>query len=304
MATEVDELLKELIQNANAIGPDGNALFAGTTTNATAFEVFMGSVPGSTEPLISEVRYNGNNGINKIEVDENAYLSLDNSGAKTFWAERQQLMSLRDASAWQANEDSIILVDGNEVQISAGDNIYSLVAKINNSGAAVKASVDPITNGLDMTTTDSRQLWLEDKTGSALSDLGIIKENNQRPPYNFTENVRVTGGSLFDAVIALRDSMLKGDNENIGGRVLGTIDAGMSNLTRRLAKNGSDYERAQNNIQRSQTNNLNVTKLVSREGDLDFSKAITDMKMLQYVNQATMSNAGKMYSSTLLNYMR
>ena len=98
--------------------------------------------------------------------------------------------------------------------------------------------------------------------------------------------------------------MLKGDQESIGGRVLGTIDEGMSNLTTRLAKSGSDYERAQNNIERSKTNNLNVTQLVSREGDIDLTKAITDLKMLEYVNQATLSNAGKMYSSTLLDYMR
>lgn len=59
-----------------------------------------------------------------------------------------------------------------------------------------------------------------------------------------------------------------------------------------------------NNVERSKTNNVNVTQLVSREGDIDLTEAITDLKMMEYVNQATMSNAGKMYSSTLLNYMR
>ena len=132
----------------------------------------------------------------------------------------------------------------------------------------------------------------------------MIKDKSQLPPYNIGNGVRVSGGSLFDSVIALRDAMLRGDNESIGGRVLGTIDQGISNLTTRLAKSGSDYERAVNNIERSKTNNLNVTALVSREGDIDITKAITDMKMMEYVNQATLSNAGKMYSSTLLDYMR
>lgn len=123
------------------------------------------------------------------------------------------------------------------------------------------------------------------------------------PPYNLTGNVRSSGGSIFDTVIALRDSMLKGDTEAIGSRVLGSIDEGISNITTRLAKTGSDYERAQNNIVRSQTTALNVTQLVSREGDIDFTKTITDMKMLELVNQATLSNAGRMYSTSLLNYM-
>jgi flagellar hook-associated protein 3 FlgL len=137
-----------------------------------------------------------------------------------------------------------------------------------------------------------------------LEEIGMIKDSSQMPPYNIAANVSVSGGSLFDSVIALRDAMLRGDNEAIGSRVLGVIDEGMNNLNARLAKNGSDYERAQNNIQRQSLTNLNVTKLVSREGDIDMSEAITDLKMLEYVNNATMSNAGKMYSSTLLDYIR
>lgn len=304
MATEVNELLKELVQNANAVGPDGNTLFSGTRTKGVAFDVVMGNVPGANEALIENVRYNGNVGINKVEVDENAYLEVDSSGNKTFWAEPQRLMGQRDLSSWQALEDGVIGIDGVDVKVSSGDNIYALAAKINDSGVAVKAEIDPVTGGLNLTTTDSHQIWLEDKSGSSLSDIGMIKDKSQLPPYNIGNGVRVSGGSLFDTVIALRDAMLRGDNESIGGRVLGTIDQGISNLTTRLAKSGSDYERAVNNIERSKTNNLNVTALVSREGDIDITKAITDMKMMEYVNQATLSNAGKMYSSTLLDYMR
>lgn len=304
MATEVNELLKELVQNANAVGPDGNMLFSGTRTKGVAFDVVMGNVPGANEALIENVRYNGNVGINKVEVDENAYLEVDSSGNKTFWAEPQRLMGQRDLSSWQALEDGVIGIDGVEVKVSSGDNVYALAAKINDSGVAVKAEIDPVTGGLNLTTTDSHQIWLEDKSGSSLSDIGMIKDKSQLPPYNIGNGVRVSGGSLFDSVIALRDAMLRGDNESIGGRVLGTIDQGISNLTTRLAKSGSDYERAVNNIERSKTNNLNVTALVSREGDIDITKAITDMKMMEYVNQATLSNAGKMYSSTLLDYMR
>lgn len=304
MAVEVNELLKEMIQNANAVGPDGNTLFAGTRTKGSAFDVVMGNIPGSNEELIEKVNYLGNVGTNKIEVDENAYLDVDNSGNRTFWAEPQQLMGQRDLSAWQALEDSTINVDGVDIAVKSGDNIYAVAAKINDSGVAVKASIDPITNGLNLVTTDSHQVWLEDKTGSALSDMGMIKDSSQFPPYNVGESVKFSGGSLFDAVISLRDSMLKGDHEAIGSRVLGTLDSGINNLTTRLAKSGSDYERAMNNIQRSQTTQVNVTQLVSREGDIDITKAITDLKMMEYVNQATMSNAGKMYQSTLLNYMR
>lgn len=304
MAVEVNELLKELIQNANAVGPDGNSLFAGTKTKSQAFDVVLGNVPGANEALIENVKYLGDVNQNKIEVDENAYLQVDNSGNKTFWAEPQKLMAQRDLTSWQSLSDSKINIDGTDIKIKAGDNIFSLIAKINDSGVAVKAEIDPITNGLNLTTTDSHQIWIEDKDGTTMAELGIIKDSSQLPPYNIADNVRVSGGSLFDTVISLRDAMFKGDTESIGGRLLGSIDLGLGNLETRIAKNGSDYERAMNNVQRSKTNSLNTTQLVSREGDVDITKAITDLKMMEYVNQATMSNAGKMYSSTLLDYIR
>lgn len=304
MATEVDELLKQLVQNANAIDQDGNSLFAGTNTKALAFDVEMGNVEGSGVPLIEHVTYNGNVESNRVEIDENQYMDVNNSGNRTFWAEHQQLFSGRDATSWQAQADSVISVDGKNINISRGDNIYSVISKINNSDAAVKASIDPISHGINLTTTDSRQLWLEDVKGSTLTDLGIITGTEQRPPYNLASNVKVSGGSMFDSVIALRDAMLKGDQEAIGGRVLGSLDAGLGNLVTRIAESGSNYERASLNVQRNSQTSLNVAQMISTEGDLDFTKAVTDMKMLDYVHQASLSVAGKLYSSSLLNYMR
>lgn len=304
MAGEVDQLLREIIQNANAVDQDGNALFAGTNTKATAFEVEMGNVEGSGVPMIAQVVYNGNVGTNNVEVDEGQYLEVNNSGNRTFWAEAQRLTSVRDTTQWQAQEDGIISVDGKEIAVSRGDNVYALIAKINNSDAAVKASLDPLTRGLNLETTDARQLWLSDVRGTVLTDLGVISGAEQHPPYNAANSARVSGGSLFDGVIALRDAMLRGDQEAIGGRVLGSLDAGVSNLVTRLSENGSNYERAMLNVTRNSQTALNVTKMISTEGDLDFTKAVTDMKMLDYVHQASLSVAGKLYSSTLLNYMR
>ena len=304
MAGEVDELLGALIQNANAVDAMGNSIFAGTNTKATAFDIEMGNVEGSGVPLIQNVRYNGNIDVNAIEVDENKYLMDDNAGVKTFWAENQLVSGGRDASEWKAAKDSVISVDGVKIEITQGDNIHSVVAKINNSGAAVKASVDPIKKGLNLTTTDARQLWLQDVKGSTLNDLGMIKDSSQKPPYNLGDGVLVSGGSMFDTVIAFRNALLTGDSETIGTRVLGSLDQGIDSLVTRLSKSGAEYERAHANANRSSKVALDVTQALSREGDLDFTKAVTDMKMLDYANQATLSQAGKMYNSTLLNYMR
>ncbi|MCQ2594313.1 MAG: flagellar hook-associated protein 3 [Treponemataceae bacterium] len=305
MSIEVDELLKELVLNANATGPDGTSLFAGTRSNTTAFDVVYGSVPGAGEMLITNVMYNGNVESQNIEVDEGQYLETSHAGSRIFWAEQQTLFGMRDATSYVVPEDGVISVDGKEIKLKAGDNIHAIMAKINDSGAAVKAFLDPVSNGLTLQTTDARQLWLEDKGDmTTLFDLGMIKDSSQRPPNNINPTASLAGGSLFDAVIALRDAMIAGDQESIGGRVLGTIDLGISSLTGNLAESGAKYERAGQNLARIGNEILNVNNLVAREGDLDITEAITNLKMLEYVQQATLSTAARMYRNTLLDYVK
>ncbi len=304
MSTEVDELLKELVSNGNATGPDGIRLFSGTKSFTEPFETVLGDRDGAGNPVIMQVRYNGSIEGKAVEIGEQAHLQTGEAGNRTFWAEKQTLFSEVNATNYAVKSDTSIEVDGVDVPLTTGDNVYSIISKINDSGAGVKAYLDPVTNGLNIETTDSRQLWLKDaKGGDVLSSLGMIKAE-QKPPYNIANSVRISGGSLFDAVIALRDALSSGDQEAIGGRVLGAVDGGIDNLSTRLAAIGSRYERSELTMARLNAEQLNVTAAESRESDIDFTKAITDLKMYEYTQQATLSNAGKLYSNTLLNYIK
>ena len=304
MASEVDELLQELLVNANATGPDGARVFAGLKSFTEPFEAVWGNVSGAGSPVIQEVRYNGSLGEKSVEVDEGAFLEAEWAGNRTFWAEPQALYSQVDARAFVVPADTSITVDGIDIPLAAGDTVYAVISKINSSGAAAKASLDPVTSGLNLVTTDIRQLWLMDgEGGSTLSALGLIQAG-QRPPYNISPQARVSGGSMFDAVIALRDAMLSGDNETIGGKVLGALDGAIENLSARMAELGSRHERAESVTARLAMQTLNTQAADSREADLDFTKAVTDLKMLEYAHQAALSTAGKLYSTTLLNYLR
>ncbi|HKL87270.1 MAG TPA: flagellar hook-associated protein 3 [Treponemataceae bacterium] len=304
IAVEVDELLKDLVQNGNATGPDGVRLFSGTKSFTEPFETVLGDVSGAGNPLIMQVRYNGSVDSMNVEIDEQSTISTGQSGNRTFWAERQSLFSEVDSTNFVVKNDTSINVDGIDISLVAGDNVHSVISKINDSGAAVKAYLDPVTNGLNLETTDSRQLWLNDAPeGDVLASLGMIK-SGQRPPYNIASSVKVSGGSLFDAVISLRDSLFNGDQEAIGSSVLGAIDGAVDNLATRLADIGSRYERTQATLARLDTEILNVAAAESREGDIDFTKAVTDLKMYEIAQQATLSTAGKLYSNTLLNYIK
>lgn len=309
MASEVDELLNELVQNGNATGSDGVRLFAGTKSFTEPFETILGDVSGAGTPIIKEVRYNGSVDAKKIEIDDQSYIQTDQAGNRTFWAERQSLFSEVDSTSYVVKADTSINVDGVNIPLNAGDNVHAIIAKINDSGAAVKAYVDPVTNGFNIETTDSRQLWLSDGAsadgveGDVLSSLGVVKAG-QRPPYNIANSVKTSGGSMFDTVIALRDAMLAGDQEAIGTRVLGAVDGSIDNLSTRLAEIGARFERNQFTLARLDTQIVNVTAAESREADIDFTKAVTDLKMYEYTQQATLSTAGKLYSNSLLDYIK
>ncbi len=304
IASEVDELLNELVSNANATGPDGIRLFAGTKSHTEPFETVLGDMDGAGSRMIMNVRYNGSVGTKDVEVDEQSWMGNDQPGNRVFWAERQSLFSEVDATTFVVKADTSITVDGVDVPLVAGDNVHSIISKINDSGAAVKAHLDPVTNGLNLETTDARQLWLDDaEGGNVLSSLGMIRQG-QRPPYNIAPSVKLSGGSLFDSVISLRTALLSGDQESIGGRVLGSLDGAVDNLTTRLAELGSKYERSEVTASRIATQTLNVAAAESREGDIDFTKAVTALKMYEYTHQASLSTAGKLYSHTLLDYVR
>lgn len=305
MAPEVDELLKELVQNGNAVGADGVRVFAGTKSFTEPFEVVMGpAADGFSESVIQEVRYNGSLDSKNVEVDEQSFTPADTAGNKVFWAEKQSLFSETDARNFLVQSDTSIEVDGVSIDLIAGDNVYALISKINSSGASVKAYLDPVTNGLNLETTDSHQLWLRDNdTNSVLTTLGLVKAD-QRPPYNLGNATRVSGGSIFDAVIAMRNALVTGDQESLGGKILGGLDSGVDNLTARLAQTGARYERGEKILARLGEQNLNVTKAYSREADIDITEAITQLKMFENTHQASLSVLGRLYKDTLLNYMR
>lgn len=304
IASETDELLKELIQNANAVNSDGIRIFSGTKSFTEPFEVINGSVDGANAELITQVKYNGSFDSKEIETDEFSFMPADQAGNKVFWAEQQILISEVNAENFSVKADTEIEVDGVKIPLITGDNVYAIISKINSSGAAVKASLDPITHGLNLVTTDARQLWLKDSASSnVLSELGLIK-NGQRPPYNLANSVRVSGGSIFDAVIAMRDALLSGDQESLGGKIIGSIDGGIHNLTARMAEIGAQYSRTETTLARLDKTQLNVTAAESREADLDITKAITDLKMYEHTHQASLSVLGRLYRDSLLNYLR
>jgi flagellar hook-associated protein 3 FlgL len=182
MAQEVDQLLDEMVSTANARGPDGSYIFSGDKSRTEPFRAITGSAPGAAGSVLVGVQYLGAQGGPAAEISEGDYMPLSQSGADVFWAERQQAVSGFDARDWKAAADSTILVDGKGIDIKAGDNVYAVAAKINDSGAAVKATIDPRTFSLALETSTAHQLRLEDGGAAGAVAGAAARPRRARPP--------------------------------------------------------------------------------------------------------------------------
>ena len=305
MASEVNELLKELVAISNATGPDGKRLFAGDKAFTEPFRIVEGTIEGGGDTMVVNVEYRGSGPARRAEISNNTHTDLDIGGGEAFWAERMQIFSRVDASQWRAGEDGAFFINGYEIPVRIGDSLPAIVSKINDSGAAVRASVDPQTRGLVITGTNPHLIRMEDRQGSrTLEELGIIQFNNDPAAPNWSPSAMVAGGSVFDMTIRLRDALFRGDTNFIGGLGIAGVDLALSNLQTRLTDIGSRQERAMMTWMRLNQEIPNVSAMLARESAVDMTRAATDLAYMNFAHQATLQMAARIIPPTLLDFLR
>ena len=304
-AVEVNELLKELVSIANAVDGESKSLFGGDMSGSRPFSVAQSRVAGIEGAVIGAVHYSGSIGEKQVEISEGVTEAVNIPGNRLFWAEQQQLYSSVDASGFLVESDGQMSIDNTTIDLKAGDSVYDVIAKINSSDASVKGSLDPVTNAIVLRSTEPHQIWLdEDENNTTLKDLGLLSPNNNRPPSNLNSDVRVSGGSLFDVVIRLRDSLLKGDYESVGGSGLRGIDNGLGNLLSNASKMGSMDERIDMTSQRIAMVIEENTRLNSQAVDIDMTEAAMEMKMLELTQKSSYLSASKILQPKLMDFLR
>ena len=305
MAMEVNELLKELVDISNSVGPDGRQLFAGDKAFTEPFRIVEGTIEGGGETLVVNVEYRGAGPARSTEISNGSYIELDIGGGEAFWAERMQIFSAVDASNWRAAEDGAFFIDGYEIPVWLGDTLPAIVSRINDSGAPVRASVDPETRGLVITGTNPHLIRMEDRQGSSvLEELGIIEFNNDPSAPNWNPGARVAGGSAFDMVIRLRNALFRGDHDFIGSLGIQGIELALGNMTSRQADISNRAARSMTTWQRLNQEIPNVTSMLARESGVDLVQAATELGMLDFAHRASLQTAARIIPTTLLDFLR
>jgi flagellar hook-associated protein 3 FlgL len=308
-AAEINQLLEEVVSIANTRGATGKAIFGGYKTGTEDqpnpfVPIYMTLTAGRQGDAMIGVEYRGNIGGQTREVGKGDFMDVNIPGNKVFWGTDQMLTSSQDATNYTSSTNQIIKIDGKEISISAGDNIDIIIDKINNAGLSLTAAKGGV-NNLILSTTTPHQMWLEDKgSGTVLQDLGIVNKNYPQPPNNIDSTVTIGGMSIFEMIIQVRDDLVRGDQELVGGRDLGLIDMALDNILKHLASTGAKQNRAEELAKKAEYEKGNVTEILAKNEGIDYPETIMNFKWLESVHEYALSVGAKTIKSTLMDFLR
>jgi flagellar hook-associated protein 3 FlgL len=308
-ATEINQLLEELVTIANTKDATGRSIFGGYKTGTQDspnpfVPIYQTITAGNQGQAMTGVEYRGDIGGISREVSRGEILNVNVPGNKVFWATNQVLTSNKDASTYSASTNQTIKIDGVEINVTAGDTIDLIIDKINNAGLNTRASKGG-RNNMILESTEPHQIWLEDAgSGRVLKDLGLINPEYPNPPNNYDPTVTVDGMSAFEMIIQLRDDLVRGDQELVGGRDLGLVDMGLENILRHLSEIGAKQNRVDQVARRTETEKGNVTEMLAKTEGIDYAEAIMDFKWLDSVHQYALAVGAKTIQHTLMDFLR
>lgn len=305
---EIDQHLRAIVDLANARDATGQPLFGGHVTERPPFEPIESKVKGLQGLELKNqyvgVEYRGDIGEQIREIEKAEYIPVTIPGNRVFWGTNVSVTSKVDNSGYSASSDQVFKIDGVEIHVSVGDTIDDIIDKINNSPLEVKASKLAQDN-ISLSSTAPHQIWLEDfGGGSVLKDIGLIEPTNSEPPNNYSRSATVTGLSVFDVLIQLRNDLVQKDQERIGGRDLGDLDLALENILRHRATVGARMNRLEEHEQRLSFDEMYVTELLSKNEGIDFPETIMNMKWLETIHGYALNVGAKIIKPSLMDFLR
>jgi flagellar hook-associated protein 3 FlgL len=308
-ATEINELLEEIVTIANSRSATGKLIFGGHQTGTEDspnpfVSIYQTLTAGNQGDAMTGVEYRGNVGRLLREVARGEFMEASIPGNMVFWATNQVLSSNKDTSNYVSETNQRIRIDGKEINISAGDTFDIIIDKINNAGLSVRASKGG-RNNLILESTTPHQIWLEDvESGRVLKDLGLINPEFPDPPNNIDPTVTIDGMSVFEMIIQLRDDLVRGDQELVGGRDLGLLDLALDNLLKHISATGAKQNRVEELAKRAEYNKGNVLSMLSKTEGIDVAETIMNFKWLESVHRYALAVGARIIRPTLMDFLR
>jgi flagellar hook-associated protein 3 FlgL len=302
IATEIDQLLNELVTLANT-RYKGRAMFGGNDTLENPFREHRTYSKYAGKEVVQRIDYIGDMGSQNREITRGNIISINAPGNEIFWAERSSLFSSVDATNYVAPADARVRINGVTIDFKAGDNIEMIVSRINDAPVPVRASVNRMNGGIILETSSARDIWIEDIEGSTvMQDIGLISGKN--PPQNLSPTARRFGGTVFDMVMRIRDSLYMNDAEDAGSQALGGIDLAIENILKYRTELGAKANRLDMVKARLIQDRTDMQDISSKNEDVDLADAITRLRMLEMVHRSALGVTARVIQPTLLDFLR
>lgn len=302
IATEINELLNELVLIANTQFM-GRSIFGGNDTLENPFMASRTYSKYAGKEIIQKVEYLGDMGRQNREISRGNIVPINVPGNEVFWAENSSLFSSVDATNYVVPADSRVRINGVPIDFKAGDNIEMIVNRINNAPVPVRASVNRMNGGIILETSSARAIWVEDIEGSrVMQDIGVL--SGAMPPRNLSPTARTFGGTTFDMVMRIRDSLYMNDVEDVGSRSLGGMDLALENVLKYRTELGARSIRLDMVKARIIQDRTNMEDILSKNEDVDIAEAITRLRMLELVHKSALGVTARVIQPTLLDFLR
>lgn len=310
IANEVDEYLRQIIQVANSTDYDGKTIFSGNATNITPFELSEAKVEGAGRPLVSKVEYRGDYGKQYTEISRGEYIETAFNGNEVFWANNMKVKSNTESTNYIADRDQKIRVNGIEIGINEGDNLETVIDKINSTNVAVKGEVvmKESEKYVALEGSTPHEMWLEDiGGGTVLQDLGLIAKGGSNPPGNYEPSAEVYSESVFDKIIKARDALYDEGAYQTGNTIDGVLDDSIGHIADYRALVGTKHARIKRVSEHVSESILEAqemhTKFVGMD-DVETARAFADFKYLESVRNATLQMGARLIPRSLLDFLR
>lgn len=308
MAMEVEEMI-ERIYDISKTQSKGEFIFSGTSIKTAPFMAFYGHDERAGRSIVKSVIYEGDGNPQNREIENGQLINVATPGNYAFWGTDMEIISTADSSAYIAAEDQDIMIDDMVINIKQGDNIEAVVQRINDANGNVSASIGDLRGGqkvIQLKTGTPHKILLQDLAGgTVLQDIGLVRigaANN--PENNYEPSALVTGKSVFESLIYLRDAMLNDDVGSIGGEALGYIDSSLDNVLTVQANASSKTTRLDMGYNSFEDQKLAIQEALAKNENIDYAEEIINFNMWQYAHNASLQTAGKLLGRTLMDYLR
>lgn len=108
---------------------------------------------------------------------------------------------------------------------------------------------------------------------------------------------------IFRALEELHHELTGGDPNNVS-TVIGKLDEGLDNVLRHMSSLGGKQKRVELAQERLLDLQLNLTKILSEEQDLDYAEAIMELKMEEFAYRTALSVGARIIQPSLVDFLR